>query len=585
MNPRTTAWAASIQRTDRRARRWLFREFDPAQADTLAASLELPAAIAQILSGRDFCDVASAHDFLSPSLSRLHDPMLLLGMEAAIERLLRAIRARERIEIHGDYDVDGTTSTVIIKTAIEMAGGQAGFFIPHRIRDGYGIRESALERAAANGVKLIVSVDTGIRAQQAVRRANQLGMDVIVTDHHLPEDQLPPAVAVINPNRPGCGYPEKNLCGAGVAFKVAQALLATLGWPRDRFERVLASFLKMAAIATVADVVPLTGENRVMVYHGLRGLAHVRNPGLRALLDAAGVVAGRAPTAYQVGFRIAPRINAAGRMASAEEVIELFIGADPGRARTIAERLSLLNSERQEEEARVIEEILEQCEASVNQAGALVFAGDSWHRGVLGIVASRLVERFCRPCFVLGSENGETAGSGRSIPGFHLLDSLESMPHLFIKFGGHRQAAGVTMATDNVAEFRRALAAYADRVLTPADFEPIQRIDATLVFKQMTEMFWRSLQRLEPFGMGNPAPVFAALDVEVVSEPALMKEKHMKFAAAQDGRVIPFKGFSMSHRIAEIPRGARIDIAFKMEADDYSGGWSAKVCDFRPHLS
>jgi len=282
-----------------------------------------------------------------------------------------------------------------------------------------------------------------------------------------------------------------------------------------------------------------------------------------------------------VGFHIAPRINAAGRMASAEEVIELFIGADPEKARAIAERLSTLNSERQEEEARVIEEILQMCEASANQNHAMVFAGEGWHRGVLGIVASRLVERFCRPCFVLGTENGESAGSGRSIPAFHLLDSLESMPHLFIKFGGHRGAAGVTLATDNVDEFRRLFAAYASRVLTPEDFEPVQRIDATIRFKQITNAFWQSVQRLEPFGMGNPAPVFAAIDVEVVGEPTLMKEKHLRFGAAQDGRVIPFKAFNMAHRIAELPVGAHLDIAFKMEADDYWGGWSAKICDFR----
>jgi single-stranded-DNA-specific exonuclease len=269
-------------------------------------------------------------------------------------------------------------------------------------------------------------------------------------------------------------------------------------------------------------------------------------------------------------------------MASAEEVIELFMGADAVKARAIAERLSTLNSERQEEEARVIEEILKECEASATQAAAMVFDGEGWHRGVLGIVASRLAERFCRPCFVLGTQNGETAGSGRSIPAFHLLESLESMSRLFIKFGGHRQAAGVTMATGDVAEFRRALAAYAESVLKPEDFEPVQRIDATMRFKQIDTAFWQSLQRLEPFGMGNPSPVFAALNVEVVSEPTLMKEKHFKFAAAQDGRVISFKAFQMAHRLGEVPMGAHLDVAFKLEADDYWGGWAAKVCDVRP---
>lgn len=509
--------------------------------------------------------------------------MLLRDMDRALERLQRAIAGHEKIEIHGDYDVDGTTSTVILKTAIGLAGGSADFFIPHRLRDGYGMRDSAVDSAAERGVKLIISVDTGIRAGAAVARARELGLDVIVTDHHLPEAELPPAVAVLNPNRRDCAYPEKNLCGAAVAFKLAHALLATLRWPRDKLDRMLASLLKLVAIATVADVVPLTGENRIMVAFGLRGLADVRNPGLRALLESAGVTPGRSPTASQIGFRVAPRINAAGRMSSASEVIELFLTDKSDLAREIAERLSAFNSERQSEELRIIEEILTECQMSVTEveSAALVFAKENWHRGVLGIVASRLVERFCRPVFVLGIDNGEAAGSGRSISAFHLLESLESMSGLFVKFGGHRQAAGLTIPSHRIDEFRESLTTYAAANLKPEDFEPTQRIDAVVRFEQLGGNFWMALQNLEPFGMGNPAPVFGALDVEVVSEPALMKERHLRFSAAQDGRVLSFKAFNMAHRADELSRGARIDVAFQLEADDYWGGWSVKVCDFR----
>ena len=320
---------------------------------------------------------------------------------------------------------------------------------------------------------LIVSVDTGIRASAAVLRARDLGIDVIVTDHHLPDHDLPPAVAVLNPNRADCHYPEKNLCGAAVAFKLAQALLATLGWTREKLDRVLASLLKLVAIATVADVVPLTGENRVIVAFGLRGLADVRNAGLRALLDAAGVTPGRAPTTTQIGFRVAPRINAAGRMASASEVVELFLTSDAERARDIAERLSALQygtagrraAHRRRDSGRMRIE-----RRGCDRRAALVFARENWHRGVLGIVASRLVERFCRPVFVLGIDNGEAAGSGRSISAFHLLESLESMSGLFVKFGGHRQAAGVTIAAERVEEFRGSLIAYAGSTLEGGRF-------------------------------------------------------------------------------------------------------------------
>lgn len=538
--------------------------------------------LAGLLIARGCETAASAKRFLRPSLSDLHLPAQLRDMDRAVERLMRAIRD-EKIEIHGDYDVDGTTSTVILKTAIEMAGGQCTFCIPHRLRDGYGIQLAAIERAAVAGVKLIVSVDTGIRAIAIVDRARELGIDVIVTDHHLPESELPRAVAVINPNRADCSYPNKELCGVGVAFKLVEALLSQLNWEAGKLRRVLDSFLKLVAIGTVADVVQLRGENRAIVKLGLEGLRVVNNPGLKALLDAAAVKTGEPPTARQVGFQIAPRINAAGRMASADRVVELFVTRDETRAREIAGELDRLNALRQAEEA----EIKDQC---VNQPVdesqfALVFSGDGWHRGVLGIVASRVVEKHGRPTVVLGEEGGECSGSARSIPGFHLLDALESMRELFIKFGGHSHAAGVTLKAEHVEAFRERLNARAAALLTVDDLRPAVEIDAVASLRELDDRFFQELRALEPFGSGNRAPVFASIGLEVDGELRFMKEKHIRVSLRQGSRALTFKAFNFAERASEFAQGALIDVAFTLEEDTYTGGWGPIIRDIRASRS
>src|SRR5579862_7586192 len=427
--------------------KWTMPESDAGETTGLARALEIAVPAARVLWARGYRSVEQARRFLEPSIADLNNPALLRDMPAAVARLRRAIEQKERILLYGDYDVDGTSAVVILKKGLGLLEGNVSFHVPHRLRDGYGMRSEVVEEAAAAGISLIVSVDTGIRANDVVRHASALGIDVIVTDHHLPEAELPPAVAVLNPNRPDCPYPEKNLCGAGVALKLVDALLSRSGWEGARRERWIDSLLKLAAIATVADVVPLSGENRVIVKRGLEGLGKVANPGLRALLDISGVVEGQVPSAGQVAFRVAPRINAAGRMDSAAEVVEMFLTDDPARARELAAKLHDLNQDRQQTEAGIARAIFEQClEQPVTDSDAvLVFAAEGWHRGVVGIVASRVVERFHRPAFVLGIENGVAQGSGRSIAVFHLLEALESMPDLFGKFGGHRQAAGVTL--------------------------------------------------------------------------------------------------------------------------------------------
>jgi len=333
---------------------WHIPPTDPQSARDLAAELGVQPVTASVLLSRGWSDPAAARRFLTPDLSQLHDPLLLTGMREAVARIQAAIQAKQKILVYGDYDVDGTVSVVILKKALEMAGGDASFHVPHRLKDGYGMRSEVIERAAGMGVSLIISVDTGIRASAVVREARERGIDVIVTDHHLPDAELPPALAVINPNRRDCAYPDKNLCGAGVAFKLVHALLATLGWPAEKLARVLKSFLKLVAIATVADVVPLIGENRVIVKHGLDGLNQSKNPGLRAILECSGLLTGRSPSARQVAFQIAPRINAAGRMDDAHSVIRMFLSDDVEQARSLAAQLHALNQDRRETEADIV---------------------------------------------------------------------------------------------------------------------------------------------------------------------------------------------------------------------------------------
>ncbi|MEP6539278.1 MAG: single-stranded-DNA-specific exonuclease RecJ [Bryobacteraceae bacterium] len=529
--------------------------------------------------------------FLNPRLEDLHDPMLLKDMDRAVSRLHRAIEGREKILLYGDYDVDGTSSVVILKKILDLTGANVEFHVPHRVKDGYGMRTEVIDRAAASGVSLVISVDTGIRANAVVAHAATLGIDVIVTDHHLPETELPRAVAVINPNRPDCTYPEKNLCGAGVTFKLIQALLRKLEWPAGRANRMMESLLKLVALATVADVVPLTGENRVIVRRGLEGFHTVRNPGLRALLRVAGIEDGDCPSAGQVAFRIAPRINAAGRMANADDVINLFLTADEALAMTLADQLNELNRERQETEAAITAAILEECVQVpvTNENFALVFAGRGWHRGVVGIVASRLVERFHRPAFVLSEDEGTGVahGSGRSAAGFHLLEGLEAMGDLFTKFGGHKQAAGLTMQADQIESFRARFNAFAAERLSVSDFRRTVEIDALLRLNEVSDETVAEVLSLAPFGAGNSAPVFAVMGAEVCAPPVVMKEKHLRLAVRQGGRTLTVKAWSFAERAAELQPGARVDLALCLEEDSYSlsrgyPGWAATLKDVRP---
>ena len=558
----------------------------------LAESLRLSPAVARLLVTRGIGTPESAQRFLHPALDQLHSPYLMCGMREAVARLKSAIESKERVLIYGDYDVDGTMAVVILKTVIEMCGGIGEFHVPHRILEGYGMRDEVIEKAAADGIRLIISVDTGIRAFAAAETAQRLGLDLIVTDHHLPHEHgIPKALAVLNPNQPGCEYPCKALCGAGVAFKVAQALLEETG--RAKY---IPSFLKVVAIATIADAVPLIGENRVFVKLGLEGLSRPVNAGLRALLQVCELDHGRGLTTTEVAFRVAPRMNAAGRMDLAKDVIDLFIVRDAERAREIALRLHQLNGDRQQEEARVVAAIEETVKESpeLKDAFCMVVDGEGWHRGVIGICASRVVDRYHRPALVISRDGEEAHGSGRSIPSFHLLNALESCGELFTRYGGHSHAVGFGLKSEQIPELRRRLDAYARERLTESDFVPLLEYDGEVGLEDVTPAFWEALTRLEPYGMGNPEPVFVAKGVRMLTEPRILKEKHLKMKLAREAsggratamaRGVDALGWRMAERLQQRPLafGDRLDIAYRIERNehpDFGGTLQLVLCDY-----
>ena len=565
-----------------------------ASAPVCSKNPRLQDLLARLLLARGIDAPESASAYLSPSLSQLHSPYLMTGMQAAVERISAAIERKEGILVYGDYDVDGTTAIVILKTAIELCGGQADFHVPHRIREGYDLRGDVIERAAAAGIRLVISVDAGTRAFAAAESATRAGVDLIITDHHLPGvDGLPPAFAVVNPNQPGCNYPCKSLCGAGIAFKLAQALIEKR-LPERNQAPLLLSFMKVAAIATIADSVPLVGENRVIASLGLHALQRAVNPGLKALLDVA-QLGGKPLSSGEVAFRIAPRINAAGRMDIARDVVELFSVKDPSAAREIAMRLDKLNGERQEEERRILSAIEQRLadDAALRDAFCMVIDGDGWHRGVIGITATRVVERYGRPTLVVSRDGEEAHGSGRSIPTFHLLNALESCGSIFTRFGGHAFAVGFSLAAARVPELQAHLDQYARGRLSLADFEPVLNIDAELPLEAISPDLFEGLRKLEPFGAGNPEPVFHARAVRLAAPPKILKDTHAKLkltpGEAGNGwrRSLTHNAmcWRLGQRITEekLLPGDLLDIAFTLDRNEHPefGGIELSVRDFQ----
>lgn len=593
--------AAQVRRGPRQ--RWVLSEPHPEQAEALAKAAHLPHVLAELLVARGITEATQAFAFLNPDTAHLHDPFLMLGMAAAVERLERAIAQHEPVLLYGDYDVDGTTAVVLLKTAIEMLGGEARFHVPHRIREGYGLQSSVLEAAYADGIRLVITVDTGMRAFAEAETARRLGMDLIITDHHLLDanEQVPAALAILNPNQRGCGYPEKSLCGAAIALKLAQALLERRDAEKTR-AKTLPSFLKMAAIATIADAVPLRGENRTIAALGLRELRRPMGVGLRALFAAAALdPAAKQLTGFDVAFRLAPRINAAGRMDVASEVIELFTTRDLGRAGELAAKLERLNRERRDTEAFVLKVIEERLATDAELAAEriLILDGDGWHRGVIGILASRVVERTAKPAIVVCIEDGVAHGSGRSVDGFPLLEAIETCADLFTRFGGHAFAVGFALPASALPELKRRLCCFAMERLAAREPERVLHVHAELPLDRITPVLAGWLKKLEPLGHGNPEPVFVARNARLLAPVRVMKERHIRLDLAQgQGASSPNAiglgamraiGWDMAFRATELglAEGSHLDLAYRIRENDHPefGGIEVEIAGMEPATS
>ncbi|HKR11017.1 MAG TPA: single-stranded-DNA-specific exonuclease RecJ [Pyrinomonadaceae bacterium] len=566
-----------------KAKRWIVREHNAHEAASLARVLGVSPILAALLINRGYADERSARTFLTPSYDQLHEPDLMLGMKEAVARLQHAIDNDERILIYGDYDVDGTTGTAILLRALKLLRARAGFHVPHRFTEGYGIQQAALEKAFAEGYRLVVSVDCGIRAHAPLHWARDNGLDVIITDHHLPDENegAPPAFAVLNPNQKGCEYPDKNLAGVGVAFKLVHALFRERGR-----EAQVPAFLKVVAIGTVADVAKLSGENRTIVSLGLKDLAKSANPGLRALIDVAGCGDGKGMTAYDLGFRLGPRINAAGRMDAASAVVELFDTRDFMEARRLAEHLDARNEERKTVQQQIVN--LATAEIEDRDSFVTVIAGDGWHRGVIGIAASKIAERLNRPCVVFSVEGDVAHGSGRSIAAYHLLNGLTACSDLFEKFGGHSHAAGITIRPDRIAEFRCRLNEHAASCLTPEDLEHSVAIDLELSPENVTFQLARELQALEPFGAGNPCPVFRTRNLRCLSEPVVLKGQHLRLRlAGPQNRPLEAIWFNCIEPGKETPvLNGSIEVAYTLELSAWNDEYRLQlnVADLKSEL-
>ncbi|MDQ1592280.1 MAG: single-stranded-DNA-specific exonuclease [Pyrinomonadaceae bacterium] len=551
---------------------WDVRGYDAARAEALAARLGVSPIVAGLLAARGVSTEEAARKVLHPSFDQLHDPSLMLGMSDAAARVLRAVDAGEQILIYGDYDVDGTTGTVVLRRALQLLGAETRFHVPHRFTEGYGIRQDVLERAKAEGCALVISVDCGIRAHAPLEWARANGLDVIVTDHHLPDadEGAPPAFAVLNPNQRGCAYPDKHLAGVGVAFKLAHAILRERGR-----ESLVKGFLKVVAIGTVADVAPLVGENRAIVALGLADIVNATNPGLRALMEVAGCGDGRDMRCSDLGFRLGPRINAAGRMDAARAVVELFETNDPQEARRLAEHLDARNRERQVMQRAITGRAVAEYERSGDRSAVAVIAGDGWHRGVIGLAASRIAEKLARPCVVISLEGDLGHGSARSVEGYHLLDGLTSCADLLETFGGHAQAAGLTIRRENITELRRRLHEHASRFLVDAEERAhVVKVDAELDAAALTPALACELEQLEPFGAQWPRPVFLSREVRVLREARVLKERHLKFevAAGEDARPVEVLWWGGAEEAAATPRaGDRIELAYAVETNHWRG--------------
>lgn len=577
------------------ARVWRRQPAITADVRDFGRELGVSALFASLLSARGLTTEADARRYLHPALEDLHDPGALPDIEAAAERLAEAIRLREPILVHGDYDADGVCATALLTRVLRALKADARYFVPHRQTDGYDLQTPAVERAAAEGVRLLITADCGILAFEAAERARQLDLDLIITDHHQPDPggRLPQAVAVVNPHRLDAEYPFPELCGTAIAYKVATALVQRLGLPLDQFR---VRFLDLVALATVTDCMPLVDENRVFLRYGLETLRHTRKLGLKALMDISRV-GGPRLKARSLGFSLGPRLNAIGRLGKAEQAAELLLTRDREQARELAQLLEAANRERQTEQEKIYVEALRQAEAH-REDRVLVLASPGWHPGIIGIVASKLVEELSRPTLMIAvDERAEQGrGSARSIHGFHLMEALGECQRragespLFLRVGGHEGAAGFDIRPDRIDPLRAALQEYAAENLPEDLLQPFIPVDALLEPAAVNLALAEEIARLEPFGAGNPEPVFVSQNVEVVTQKRLAARSqgapdHLKLQVrVGPDQLVDALFWRAWERAEECPPGSRVDLCYQLEVNEYRGQRSAQlnVQDLRP---
>jgi single-stranded-DNA-specific exonuclease len=555
---------------------------DRAKVEALAAGLRLPPALAALLIQRGHGSEEAARSYLRPLLSDLSDPYRLAGMAEAVDVIARSVRAGQRIMVHGDYDVDGQCSSALLTRALRVAGADVVPFLPHRLRDGYDFGPAGLAAAKAAGAALIITCDCGITAMETVRSAREAGIGVIVTDHHLPGAELPPALAVVDPQRADDTSGANDLCGTGIAFKLVQALVPALGLPAN----LAFHLLDLVALATVADVVPLQGENRILVRHGLKLLANSRWVGVRALVEATGLT-GKEVVARHLGFVLGPRLNAAGRVADATDGLRLLLSDDPVESADLAKRLEGLNIERQALDQRILDEALEQVERTGNpeRDASFVLAGEGWHPGVVGIVASRVVERYGRPTFLIAFDGEIGKGSGRSTSRFDLHAALLSCGDLLERYGGHRMAAGLTIQRDRLDAFRDRFGDIARETLAPEDLGPEQRVDLEVGLHEVTRDLERLCRYLEPCGQGNPSPVFGVRGVRWTNR-SVVGSGHLKGVLDDGNCRVSIIGFQWADRVPWLGDDL-VDAAFRIECNEWNGTSTlqARLCALSPHTS
>ena len=554
---------------------WEYRDKQLKNEDISAFSsrFSLPYEMAVLLLLRGISDQDAINAYMSKRLSGIYDPFLLPDMEIACERIIRAVNEREKITVYGDYDVDGITSVTVLTDFLRSCGADIDFYIPDRFSEGYGLNILALNRLARGGTKLLITVDCGIASIGEIEFAKTQKLDVIVTDHHTCRDELPKAIAVINPKRRDTDYPFSELAGVGVAFKLVLALSKKLGISaKDIFMK----YADLVSIGTVADVVSLLGENRIIVDKGIQAIKETKNFGIKALLEAAGCKE-REITASLIAFSLSPRINAAGRMENASLAVELFRAKSYPEAQELAMRLDGLNRLRQQTEAEIFEEALKLADLEEDPS-VYVLESKNWHNGVIGIVASRLCEKFGKPCIMLSEENGKYKGSGRSIDGFNLFDALADSEELLTAYGGHALAAGLTISEENIPIFKKRINDYAKKRITSDMLIPKIVIDCVISPSHITLEWAKALKKLEPFGIGNETPVFALKNAEIISVNAVGAEgRHLSLRIRKDGIAVSAVWFGMGAAKTEIFAGDVADIAFTMNINTYNGTESVQL--------